>query len=82
MSSRKDLNKKEKLMLESSEVYHNVLNKYNYDERIVTDIRSIIATVITSEFQIIDPDSDNYGKILTIIPEVIIYQILSYINLI
>ena len=82
MSSRKDLNKKEKLLLESSEVYKNVMEKYNYDDRIITEVRSIIATTITSEFQIIDPDSDNYGDILTIVPDVIIYQILTYITLI
>lgn len=82
MSSRKDLNKKEKLLLESSELYRNVMKKYNYDERIVTEVRSIIATTITSEFQIIDPDSDDYGRILTIVPDVIIYQILAYITLV
>lgn len=82
MSSRKDLNKKEKVLIETSELYHSVMEKYGYDERNISEIRSIIATIITSEFQIIDPDSENYGSMLTILPNVVIYQVLSYINLI
>lgn len=82
ISSRKDLNKKEKSLLESSELYNEVLKKYNYDERIVNDIRSMIATSITTEFLIIDPNSQACGTILPINPHVIIYQLLSYITLI
>lgn len=81
-SSRKDLNKKEKSLLESSELYKEVMRKYNNDEKIVSDIRSMIATSITTEFKIIDPNNELYGMIIPIHPTVVIYQILSFITLI
>lgn len=83
VSSRKDLNRKLKSYIDdTSELYQSVMVKYNNDERLMTDIRSMLASCITSEFEIIDPNSPNYGSKIAIIPQVIIYQLLSFILLI
>ena len=55
---RKILNKKESLKLEKSENYPAVVAKYKND-KIVKQILSTIATLITSSFRIIDYDDYN-----------------------
>lgn len=80
--SRKNVNKKELLKLESSPYYTNIMNKYK-NEKIETDILSLIATILSSEFQIIDyHDESLHGITIDCQAELICDEILMYINLI
>lgn len=83
--SRKSINKKELERLQSSRYYDMVKNKYNNDKKIETIILSMIATILSSEFRIIDYHNPNLdGKIIDKkdIPEYIGEEVLMYINLI
>lgn len=51
--TRKNVNKKEKAMVEASPSYPRILEKYK-NEDIVNNILSIIATIISSDFSIVD----------------------------
>lgn len=81
--SRKNVNKKELLKLEASPYYTVIMNKYKND-KIETYILSLIATIISSEFQIIDYQNkdDEHGKHIARISELICDELLMYINLI
>lgn len=80
--SRKNVNKKELLKLESSPYYSTIMNKYR-NEKIEMYILSLIATILSSEFQIIDyHDLELHGKTIECQAEMICDEILMYINLI
>ena len=80
--TRKNMNKKELVKLESSPFYEFVKNKYRND-KIEKQILSIIAVILSSEFQIIDYyNEDLDGKKIDIIPEYICEEVLMYISLI
>lgn len=80
--SRKNVNKKELLKLESSPYYTQVMNKYK-NEKIEMYILSLIATLLSSEFQIIDyREHELHGKPIECQAELICDEILMYINLI
>ena len=82
LASRRNINKKELIKLESSELWEKVKEKYK-SEKIEKYIQNIIAQILTSEFQIIDyNDKDLHGKIIDVIPELIIEEVLLYILLI
>ena len=82
LASRRNINKKELIKLESSELWEKVKDKYR-SEKIEKYIQNIIAQILTSEFQIIDYyDRDLNGKIIDVIPELIIEEVLLYILLI
>lgn len=81
-STRKDLNKKEKSLLENSELYSQVMYKYNNSEKAVDELRSMIATAISSVFRIIDPRSPLKDHDIPIHPMVIVYELLSWCILI
>lgn len=77
--TRKCVNKKEKLMVEASPAYPLLLNKYK-DDNITMQILSIIATIISSEFSIVDMDPNINGlKLNTIATSVIIEEVENYI---
>lgn len=82
LASRKNINKKELTKLEASPLWAHVQNKYRSD-KIEKHILSIIAVILSSEFEIIDPeDLELNGQRITVIPELICEEVLMYISLI
>ena len=80
--SRKNLNKNELTSLESSPYYSKIIDKYR-NPKIEKHILSIIATILSSEFQIIDfYNPDLNGKIIDVIPDIVCEEILMYVSLI
>ena len=79
---RKHINKKELYKLENSESFNIVKEKYK-NPHIEKEIFSIIAKILSSEFQIIDfYDEELNGRTITKIPEFICEEVLMYIILI
>jgi hypothetical protein len=79
---RNNINKKEMLRLESSQYYPYIKQKYR-NKKIEDFILKIIATIISSEFCIIDPNEEMLnGRIIDTIPEYIIEEVLIYTQLI
>lgn len=79
---RKSLNKKESLKLESCPLYNHVKNKYKSD-KVDKEILQMIATIISSEFQIIaynNPELDR--KIISNVPDSICEEICMFVSLI
>lgn len=77
--SRKTVNKKEKAFVESSPTYPLLLEKYK-DEDIISQILSIVATIISSDFSIVDMDPSINGKVLdTLATNVIVEEVEAYI---
>ena len=82
LQQRKSLNKKESVKLGSSALYETIRNKYNSD-KIEKQIMSIIATIISSEFEIIDfYDKDADRKIISNVPDSICEEVYMYTTLI
>lgn len=82
LQQRKSLNKKESVKLESSALHQVVKDKYK-SEKIDKLILSIIATIISSEFEIIDfHDKDADRKIISNVPESICEEVYMYATLI
>lgn len=76
---RKTVNKKEKLLVESSPSYPLILEKYK-NEDIINIILSIFATIISSDFSIVDMDPSIDGKRLdTVAINVIIEEIETFV---
>ena len=75
---RKSLNKKESLKVEASENYQAVMDKYKND-KIVKIILGYIATIISSDFRIIDINNPSInGKMIDTIPDIIIEEMLMF----
>ena len=82
LASRKNINKKELTKLESSPLWSMIKNKYR-NEKIEKHILSIIAVILSSEFEIIDPeDLELDGQRIAVIPELICEEVLMYISLV
>lgn len=82
LATRKNVNKKELTKLESSPLWSKIKDKYRND-KIEKHILGIIAVILSSEFEIIDPeDLELDGQRITVIPELICEEILMYISLI
>jgi hypothetical protein len=82
LQQRKALNKKELTELESSSFCNMVREKYN-SEKIEKMIHSIIATIISSEFEIIDfHDKEADRKIISNVPKSIYDEVYMYTTLI
>lgn len=82
MVGRKSLNKKESTKLENSENYPAVIAKYKND-KIVKIILGYIASIISSDFRIIDMNNPNInGKMIDIIPDIIIEEMLLFVLMI
>lgn len=82
LATRKNVNKKELTKLEASPLWVNIKNKYKND-KIEKHILGIIATILSSEFRIIDPEDEELdGQNITVVPELICEEILVYISLI
>ena len=75
---RKTINKKEKQKMMASATYDQVWNKYRRD-KIINNIFAIAATIISSEFTIIDynnPEID--GKVIMTNPDMVLEETLLY----
>ena len=82
LASRKNVNKKELSKIECSPLWEEIRNKYKSD-KIEKYILSIIACILTSDFQIIDyKDKDLDGQPISVVPELICEEVLLYITLI
>ena len=82
LQQRKSLNKKESIKLESSALYQTIKEKYR-SEKIEKTILSIIATIISSEFEIIDfYDKEADRKIISNVPESICEEVYMFVSLI
>jgi hypothetical protein len=79
---RKSVNKKEMQRLQASSYYPQIVEKYHND-KIVKNILSMIATIISSDFTIIDYHNRNIdGQRINTVPDIIIEEILAYTLLI
>lgn len=79
---RKSVNKKELIKLESSAYYDMIMKKYRND-KIVKNILSMVATIISSNFSIIDYyNHDIDGKKIDTIADIVIEEVLMYTLLI
>lgn len=75
---RKILNKKEFLKLERSENYPKIIEKYKL-EKTVKIILGYIASIISSEFRIIDMNNPKLdGKMINIVPDIVIEEMLMF----
>lgn len=80
--SRKSINKKELARIENSALYEAVIRKYR-SGKITKSILQLIATIISSDFSIIDyHDPALNGKRIVVQLDMIVEEILSYILLI
>lgn len=80
--SRKSLNKKEIAEMESSQYYPLVVDKFK-NPKILNQILGTIATIITSNFSVIDyKDREFNGTPITVETRIIIEEFLMYILLI
>ena len=79
---RKTINKKELSNIERSPYYTHIMNKYK-NPKIKKQILSIIATILSSEFEIVDfIERELDGKTIDTIPGFIAEEVLIYISLI
>lgn len=82
LAVRKTINKKELTKLEMSSLYQQIKDMYRND-KIEKQILSIIATIMTSDFEVIDfDDPDLDGTKIQVIPELVLEEIPMYISLI
>lgn len=82
LATRKSVNKKEMTKLENSELYEAIRNKYKND-KIEKQILSIIAAMLSSDFEYIDfQDSDIDGKPITVTSEIASEEVLMYVSMI
>lgn len=82
LQMRKSINKKELLKLESSHYYEQIRKKYK-SEKIEKYILSIIATILASDFRIIDyNDKFLDGKRIIDLPDIISEEVMMYVTLI
>lgn len=81
ISTRTSLCKKELVKLESSSYYQSILAKYNNDEKQIKTILTLIATLLSSDFAIIDyHNKDINGRRLIVLSDYIIDEVLCFIN--
>ena len=82
LASRKSINKKELMKLESSPLWEIVKEKYRND-KIEKYILSIIAMIFSSDFEFVDYEDDDLdGNRINIIPDIVCEEVLMYISLI
>jgi hypothetical protein len=75
--TRKTINKKEELKLKASPYYPMIINKYK-SEKIIQQILSTIATVISSNFRIVEYNIPGInGKMIDTIPDMVMEEMLA-----
>lgn len=79
---KKSINKKEFTRIESSPYYKQIIDKYK-NPKIEKYILSLIATILTSDFRIIDyNDPEIDGKKIVNIPDIISEEIMMYVDMV
>lgn len=79
---KKSINKRELTRIESSPYYKQIQEKYK-NPKIEKYILSLIATILTSDFRIIDYDNSEIdGKKIANIPDIISEEIMMYVDMI
>lgn len=79
---RKTMNKKESIKQESSALYKIICDIYHNNEKIKAYIESIEATILASDFRIIDFYNDEIdGRCIESVPDLIKEEILMYVIL-
>lgn len=74
---RNTVNKKEQLKLKQIQYYDMVTEKYHHNEKAMLQILSNVATVISSTFRCVDYfNKEIDGKIISIIPEMVMEEML------
>lgn len=82
LATRKSVNKKEMTKLESSELYEAIRNKYR-NPKIEKQILSIIAALLSSDFEFIDFDDPEIdGKKIVVTSEIASEEVLMYVSMI
>lgn len=83
LATRKNVNKKELTKIELSDSYQRAKEKYD-DEKIDKLILSIIAQLLSSDFEFVDPDDEDglNGTLINIVPELVSEEVLIYISII
>lgn len=80
--TRKNVNKKELMKIQSSQFYQLILDKYK-NPKIENQILSMIASILSSEFEIIDfYDDELDGKLVLTDTDLLLEEVLMYILLI
>ena len=80
ISTRTTLCKKELTKIELSEYYTDLLRKYNGNEKIMKSFQSLIATILSSGFKVIDfNDPKIDGKEIPIDPDILIYEMSRFV---
>ena len=83
LANRKSVNKKELMKVTSSPLWKDIQEKYNYNKRIEDSILSIIGTILSSSFKVIEYDDDYLdGKPLILMPDIICDEVLRFALLI
>ena len=81
--SRKNINKKEEGKVESCEIFSEIMEKYSYNPKIKQYILSLIATIFSSTFNVIDYHDPNIdGKDLPLLMDFIQEEVCRYVRLI
>ena len=82
LATRKSVNKKEMTKLENSELYDAIKAKYRND-KIEKQILSIIAAMLSSDFEYIDyQDPEIDGKKIVVTSEIASEEVLMYVSMI
>lgn len=82
IQQRKNVNKKELLKIVSSKLIKKIEDKYK-DPKIIKQIYSLIATVLSNSFELIDYDNEEIdGHIIDNTADIVIEEILMYIDMI
>ena len=83
LATRANINKKEMLKIETNPYYPYIVEKYHND-KIIKEILSIIAIILSSEFEFIDyNDMDGVdGQVVNILSEFIVEEVLIYLLMI
>ena len=83
LATRKNINKKELQKIEASEYYPLIHKKYNNPKIEQDVILSLIAQILSSEFQIVDYAHPNRnGMTLNIIPDIVSEEVCRFVMLI
>lgn len=82
LATRKSVNKKETTKIESSEVWESIKDKYR-NEKIKKQILSIVAALLSSDFEFIDyQNSDIDGKNIVVTSDIASEEVLMYVSMI
>lgn len=75
---KKNLNAKDKVSMERSDVYQKLKDKYLNSDKMLKTIESIIATMLSSRFTMIDPDGQYDGVEIPVNSNLLIEEVLNW----